>query len=597
MSLTGTNVTSPILPGDTGDRFPSHIDIYGKGGYRSVSGIAQLYNIPENRRSLGMLVYTQDDGRFWALGTGSQNWIELPFTSYTSKINRDGILYNLGDQNISGTKNFHGYNTINFEGVWVDSIGGGRGRFGAGTIMRSGLFSKMSAVDHGFEIIRKIKKFKGAITGIKKFTEEEEERFRKAHKSGRRYPGDDISYKDGDEEITKLIIRSGGRYTQLYRSGLVEGDFEFVPKPEKGEKDIDHNPSPLGSAGFPAGSNGDGGEPGDDEDPNFNDLTEEDEEDENFGFPKDETGYYQPGGGNGRGSSGEEDDGDGPGGSAGPQGGGDGAGLSMFFKSTAPILTLKDHYKSKIRSFRVVEMGGSWPTGLNLIWEPNPNGLWPGEKYTAAFQSIIGSGTTGVVSNNLRNYRTSGLYNILDPLLWRLDFTGKIDGYLTDFNIDPWTGSRDTFIYPVAKRYYGVSSKESLTGDEITGLLSGEYNFDPRQIRTSAKDFVPNTGYLYFAWPARTGFNNVDFFKDYQDSQDKGIIHAPKFIERGYRFIIDKRDVHFNESIVSVKNSVNYTEDYYVYRNRWLLHGSDPIKVHVIGVLEDIDKIYQSKNK
>jgi hypothetical protein len=594
MSLTGTNVTSPILPGDTGDRFPSHIDIYGKGGYRSVSGIAQLYNIPENRRSLGMLVYTQDSGRFWTLSTGSQNWIELPFTSYTSKINADNILYNLGDQDISGTKNFHGYNTINSEGVWVYSIGGGQRRVGAGTTMRSGLFSKMSTIDNGLQVIRKIKKFKGAITGIKKFSPEEEELFRKAFKSGRKYPEQDEVYKEEDEEITKLVIRTGGKFTQLIASGLKEEDDFFAPNPEKGEKELDVNPNPIGAGGPPASTipgNLDGQE---DEDQDFNDSIEEDAEDENINFPKDETGTYMGGGGRGPGSGGG-DDGDAGGGGDGGAGGGGGGGLTMFFKSSAPILDLKDHYRSKIRTFKVVEIGGSWPTGLNLIWQPDPTQLWPGEKYTATAQSIIGSGTTGVISNNLRNYRTSGLYNILDPLLWQLDFSGIIDGYLTDFNIDPWTGSPTTFIYPVAKRYYGVSSKESLTGDEITGLLSGEYNFDPRQIRTSAKNFIPNSGYLYFAWPARTGFNNIDFFKDYENSKLKGIIHAPKFIEGGYRFIIDKRDVHFNESIVSVKNSVNYTEDYYVYRNRWLLHGSDPITVNVLGVKEQIDEIFKIK--
>ena len=595
MFLTGTNVTAPILPGHTGDSFPSHIDIYGKGGYRSVSGIAQLYNIPENRRSLGMLVYTQDSGRFWALSTGSQNWIELPFGYYTSKVNADNILYNLGDQDISGTKNFHGYNTINSEGIWIYDYFGNASRIGAGTNMSSGLFSKMSTVDHGLQILRKFKKYKGVITGITKFTEEEEEQFRNARRLGRKYP--ELGYKEEDDEITKLIIRGQGRWTQLYTSGLVEGEYEYAPKPEKPEKETDGSPSAPNMTISEGGLGGSSEPNSSEEDEDFNDDTEGEEDDENIGLPKDGTGIFQPRGGRAGGGPGDID-GDGAGGGAGGGGGGGGGGgVTMLFTNTAPILVLKDHYKSKLRKFKATEFGGSWNSGLNLIWGPNPNSLWPREKYTAAYQSLTGSGTTGTVNNNLRDYRTSGLYNIINPLLWGLDFSGIIDGYLTSYNIDPYTGSRNTFIYPIPKRYYGVSSKESLTGDEITGLLSGEYSFDPRQIRTSSKEFIPNSGYLYFAWPARTGFNNVNFFKDYADTQQKGIIHTPKFEPGGYRFIFERRDVHFNQSIVSVKNSVNYTEDYYVYRNRWLLHTSDPIRVHVLGVLEDIDIIYRLNNK
>ena len=289
MILTGTNITSPILPGDTGDRFPSHIDIYGKGGYRSVTGFAGLYDIPENRKSLGMLVYTQDSGKFWTLGSGQQNWIELPFTAYTSKINGDNILYNVGDQDISGTKNFHGYNTINFLGVLRFSDPGGIPYYiGQGTTMSTGLFSKMSAVDKGFQIIRKYKKLGKMKSGVDELSEDEQNRFKGNLRSGKsQLPG------LGPGELYNILrITSGKKFTYIYISGDPDIDGDF-PQTEKDEDDDDIQ----GGAGGGGGGAGGGGAGGttEEEDPGFDDSMEEDkeEEDEDFGFPEEGTGYYR----------------------------------------------------------------------------------------------------------------------------------------------------------------------------------------------------------------------------------------------------------------------------------------------------------------
>lgn len=54
--LTGTVITSPIVPGLSNDTYATHHDIYGKGGYRAVQTIEERDSISYERRSLGMEV-------------------------------------------------------------------------------------------------------------------------------------------------------------------------------------------------------------------------------------------------------------------------------------------------------------------------------------------------------------------------------------------------------------------------------------------------------------------------------------------------------------------------------------------------------------
>ena len=60
-NLKGTNVASPIVPFTTEDTFPTHEAKYGKGGYRTVSDLAERNAIPEARLEEGMLVYVVND--------------------------------------------------------------------------------------------------------------------------------------------------------------------------------------------------------------------------------------------------------------------------------------------------------------------------------------------------------------------------------------------------------------------------------------------------------------------------------------------------------------------------------------------------------
>ena len=59
--IKGTNISSPIVPFTTDDTYPTHEARYGKGGFRTVSEIADLNRIPEARLEEGMLVYVIND--------------------------------------------------------------------------------------------------------------------------------------------------------------------------------------------------------------------------------------------------------------------------------------------------------------------------------------------------------------------------------------------------------------------------------------------------------------------------------------------------------------------------------------------------------
>jgi hypothetical protein len=63
-TLTGTSES---------DIFPTHIDEWGKGGYRSVDTIVDRNNITESRREDGMLVYVRDDDITYQLKGGITN--------------------------------------------------------------------------------------------------------------------------------------------------------------------------------------------------------------------------------------------------------------------------------------------------------------------------------------------------------------------------------------------------------------------------------------------------------------------------------------------------------------------------------------------
>ena len=56
----GTLVQAPILPEYKESNYPTHLDIYGQGGWRGVSSILDISQLPVGYLSIGMIVIAQD---------------------------------------------------------------------------------------------------------------------------------------------------------------------------------------------------------------------------------------------------------------------------------------------------------------------------------------------------------------------------------------------------------------------------------------------------------------------------------------------------------------------------------------------------------
>lgn len=59
--IKGTNITSPIVPFTSDDKYPTHKAEFGQGGFRCVDRMDDLEAIPEERRESGMVVYVRQD--------------------------------------------------------------------------------------------------------------------------------------------------------------------------------------------------------------------------------------------------------------------------------------------------------------------------------------------------------------------------------------------------------------------------------------------------------------------------------------------------------------------------------------------------------
>ncbi|WP_316750427.1 tail fiber domain-containing protein [Pedobacter gandavensis] len=71
-------VIGALEPNDLTDKYSTHSDIYGKGGFRSVAGNKERDEITPARRSPGMLVYSIQEEKFYQLkgGIANSNWVE-----------------------------------------------------------------------------------------------------------------------------------------------------------------------------------------------------------------------------------------------------------------------------------------------------------------------------------------------------------------------------------------------------------------------------------------------------------------------------------------------------------------------------------------
>jgi hypothetical protein len=69
----GTVVGGGITVPDAQTDIPTHYDVLGKGGYRSVLTISARDSIKASRRSDGMIVFVRETGQWFQLGEGLTN--------------------------------------------------------------------------------------------------------------------------------------------------------------------------------------------------------------------------------------------------------------------------------------------------------------------------------------------------------------------------------------------------------------------------------------------------------------------------------------------------------------------------------------------
>lgn len=73
-NLSGTNVAALIVPFTTEDKYATHEDTYGRGGFRSVLSLTDLDEISEDRRKSGMFVYVEETEKLYKLKNNL--WVE-----------------------------------------------------------------------------------------------------------------------------------------------------------------------------------------------------------------------------------------------------------------------------------------------------------------------------------------------------------------------------------------------------------------------------------------------------------------------------------------------------------------------------------------
>lgn len=75
--IKGTNVAAPVVPFSTTDVHPTHLALYGQGGYRSVGTTADRDAISPDRREAGMLVWVMGTQKAWRLDDNLTTWTEV----------------------------------------------------------------------------------------------------------------------------------------------------------------------------------------------------------------------------------------------------------------------------------------------------------------------------------------------------------------------------------------------------------------------------------------------------------------------------------------------------------------------------------------
>lgn len=67
MENKGIKINSSIVPNSSLDTYPTHLEEYGQGGYRSVDTLEDLIAIPDQRKKEGMVVYVKSEDKEYRL--------------------------------------------------------------------------------------------------------------------------------------------------------------------------------------------------------------------------------------------------------------------------------------------------------------------------------------------------------------------------------------------------------------------------------------------------------------------------------------------------------------------------------------------------
>lgn len=93
VNIAGTNIAASIVPFTTEDTFPTHLSIYGKGGWREVENISERDSISNDRRNIGMVVYVKENDTIYILKNGitNDNWV-----IFTASANNSTFIFTQG---------------------------------------------------------------------------------------------------------------------------------------------------------------------------------------------------------------------------------------------------------------------------------------------------------------------------------------------------------------------------------------------------------------------------------------------------------------------------------------------------------------------
>ncbi len=92
-------ITGYVGPSTLADLYPTHIDVFGKGGFRTCADTNERDFISVDRRDHGMQVFTKSTGEIWELQADLTTWTLISSGSIERGgiAWKDGLIYEIGD--------------------------------------------------------------------------------------------------------------------------------------------------------------------------------------------------------------------------------------------------------------------------------------------------------------------------------------------------------------------------------------------------------------------------------------------------------------------------------------------------------------------